>query len=351
MLGLRKRNTATKLAVARPWRGNASPELIEQHPAVTKLPRRQDGQGLDQLDFTSPSQLGARQNRNYATLLSFILCVVLPVLVATAYYGWFASNQYVAEFKFTVKDRTSGNTMMQQGILAALGQSSSSIGTDNYLVADYLTSRQAVDDLQARIRVVDLYTKPEIDAWSRFDAAQPIEQFVRYWQKMATAHFDQITGIVTAQVRAFSPEDALLIGNTMVQLAEELVNQIARRTQEDTVRFAEREVEKAQDRVKRVRLQVMEGGRTAENSTGTLLLDMERQIAQNLLASAMQALDQARAAARAQHLYITPYVRPSLPTSSTYPRTFLSIAAVAALAFAMWLAGLLIIRSIYERFS
>ena len=53
-------------------------------------------------------------------------------------------------------------------------------------------------------------------------------------------------------------------------------------------------------------------------------LDLERQFAQLMVTSTMAALDTARANAAAQHLYITPYVRPSLPESSIYPRRILA---------------------------
>ena len=80
-------------------------------------------------------------------------------------------------------------------------------------------------------------------------------------------------------------------------------------------------------------------------------LDLERQFAQTMLTGAMQALDQARAVAASQQLYIAPYVKPSLPQSSTYPNRFQSIATVGAFAFAFWLVALLIIRSVRERFG
>jgi capsular polysaccharide transport system permease protein len=65
----------------------------------------------------------------------------------------------------------------------------------------------------------------------------------------------------------------------------------------------------------------------------------------------MQALTQARVNALTQHLYITPYVRPHLPESSIYPRRFLSVLMVGLMAFSFWVAGLMIVRSIRERFS
>jgi capsular polysaccharide transport system permease protein len=258
-----------------------------------------------------------------------------------------------------------------------------------------------------------------------------MEKFVTYWQKMVTSNYDVVTGIATAEIRAFSAEDALLISNTLVKLSEELVNSIANRSNIDAVQFAQREVERAQDRLKRVRgeltayrnkvgvidpatsvvapnsavQQSLQGNlATLETQLTSLLsrhlsasspavqtlqnqikavkgqlaalesnvasgkdrvggaalstviaeyeqLDLERQFAQALVTSAMQALEQARAMAASQHLYITPYVRPSLPESSTYPRRLFSVFVVGLLAFGIWLIGLLTIRSIVERFG
>ncbi len=78
-------------------------------------------------------------------------------------------------------------------------------------------------------------------------------------------------------------------------------------------------------------------------------LDLERQFAQTMLTSTMAALDTSRASAASQHLYITPYVRPSLPESSVYPRRVLTVATIAGLALIVWLIGLMVGRSAFER--
>jgi capsular polysaccharide transport system permease protein len=245
---------------------------------------------------------------------------------------------------------------------------------------------------------------------------------------MVTAQYDMVTGIAGAEVRAFSPHDALLIANTLVTLSEELVNEMQSRSQRDAVQFAQGEVEKAQDRLKQIRAKlaayrnkfgIIDPTTSVAASNSTLIqsqranlaqletqlatlqsqhlsstapaiiglksqikstkeqlarteadvgignngsalstivgdfeqLNLEMQFAQSMVTSTMQALDQARANAAAQHLYITPYVRPSLPQSSTYPRRLLSIASVGLFAFAFWVIGLMILRSIRERFA
>lgn len=362
---------------------------------------------------------------SYSVYVWFAICVLLPIALASVYFGLIASNQYAAEFRFTVQD-SSTPSQTASGIMSMLGGGSSS--NSNYMVTDYLTSPQVVEELQKRIQLETLYSKPDIDWWARFNRSQPFERFVQYWKSMVTAQYDMITGIATAEVRAFSPQDALLVANTLVTLSEELVNQVANRSQQDAVRFAQNEVDKAQERLKRVRADLTAYRNkfgiidpttsvAASNSSltqtqranlaqletqlATLLsqrlastapavvalknqikstkeqlakteadvgkgnngsalstivgdyeqLNLEVQFAQAMVTSTMQALDQARANAAAQHLYITPYVRPSLPESSTYPRRLLSVAMVGALAFAIWLMGLMMVRSMRERFG
>jgi capsular polysaccharide transport system permease protein len=364
-----------------------------------------------------------------AKLFWFAICVLLPMAGAWNYYSRVASKQYASEFRFTVKDASAQATAASatNGLLAILGTAGTT-SNNNYVVVDYLTSREVVDALEKRIGITHLYAKPEIDWWSRYDDTKPIESFVRYWHSIVTTNFDQVTGIATAEVRAFSPQDALLIANEMVKLSEELVNNVFNRSQLDAVRFSQAEVDKAEQRLKVVRerltvyrnaagvidpntsvvasssnliqsLQATLAQQEAQLATmlrqrllpnaptvivlknqiqstkeqlaaversigkkadGTPLskvmseyeqLDLERQFSQTMLTSALQALDQARANAAAQHLYITPYVRPSLPMTSTYPDRFFSVLKVGALAFVFWLIALLTVRSISERYA
>jgi capsular polysaccharide transport system permease protein len=237
-----------------------------------------------------------------------------------------------------------------------------------------------------------------------------------------------MTGLATAQIRAFSPQDALLIASTMVTLSEKLINDIERRSRADAVRFAAEEVEKAEVRLKQARAQLTDyrgkmgiiDPTTSVTASNSLLTQQQRQniaqlemqlnnlqsqnlspdapaivalraqvssakeqlrrveaevakglngsalsqvvgtfeqlqldveFAQKMVTSTMTQLETARANALAQHLYITPYVRPSLPRSSTYPNRFWSVLTVAALAFGFWITLLIVTRSIRERFG
>ena len=77
-------------------------------------------------------------------------------------------------------------------------------------------------------------------------------------------------------------------------------------------------------------------------------LDLERQYAQAAYVAAQQAFDQARANAAAQHLYLTPYVRPVLAESSTYPKRGQSTFIAALAFFGIWILGLMVVRAVGE---
>jgi len=421
------------------------PSPLTEQAKAGALPTTQDEfVGLPSVRTEAPDDLTAAAvpflpqrggRRSYGTIVSFIVCVVLPVVVAAVYYLGFASNQYVAEFRFAVRDAQSAIT----GSSAASGIASlSGLGgmtaapnpMENYIVTEFITSRQAVEELETRIGVMKLYSRPGLDWWSRFDRSDPIEKFAGYWRNMVSANFDQITGIATAQVRAFTPEDAYLIATTLVSLSEELINRIANRPQRDAVRFAENDVKRAEDRLKSIRgeltkyrnseqlidpqanvvtsnvlqaqalratinqlqadlkglrnektlsrnapavkslearieatreqLAVVESGvksmRDGSNPLSKVVaefeqLELERQFAQNMVLSTKQRLEEARANLLAQHIYVTPFVSPALPQSSTYPRRFVSIAITALIASLFWVVGLLLVRSVREHLN
>jgi capsular polysaccharide transport system permease protein len=382
-------------------------------------------------------------------LLSFILCVILPTALAAAYYYLIAADQYVSQFKFAVIESTpvlpgippsmtttspsaqmgggSAAMTLMAGGAGSMMMPGANATMQNYVVTDYLLSRQIVEELQKKINIRALYDSAAAkdDLWARFDAKLPMERFVRYWNRMVTATYDPMTGVADVTIRAFTPQDALLIAESMVTLSEDLVNSIAKRPQVDSVRFAEGEVKRAEVRMERARealkdYRLQEGviDPTGALSTNIALvqalrsqlvqqqadlasllsqqqnanssvaqsmrarlaatkdqldkmqkevskdregnriltelvgryerLDLERQYAQGAVVAAQQALDQARANAAAQHLYLTPYVRPLLAESALYPKRAQSVLIAALSFFGIWMVGLMVKRSVAE---
>lgn len=77
-------------------------------------------------------------------------------------------------------------------------------------------------------------------------------------------------------------------------------------------------------------------------------LESERKFAEAAYQLALRGVDQARANADRQHVFIASFVPPSLPEEALYPRRWRSLGTVALIAFAVWGIGGLAAQSIRD---
>ncbi len=176
-----------------------------------------------------------RTARRWRTI-SALLLIAIPMVAASVYYGLFASDQYVSEIRFSVRGKETPSTDAI-GMLAGFPVTQSV--SDSYVVADYIKSRELLDELSRSINLRALYSRQDVDWWARFDATQPIEELVDYWRWMANVKFDSTSSIITVGIRAFTPEDAQLIAEKILSASTALVNRLSAEARRDAVRNAE----------------------------------------------------------------------------------------------------------------
>ena len=398
---------------------------------------------LDEIEWRfdkTTRQLDGRAFRWVGPVLSFLLVVVVPFAAVIMYLFHYAAPQYISEFRFSVTEVSGSNSSSLGGLggsggaSAAMSVASSLLGgsapqsgsQQNFVVVDYIRSRQAVDEVLKHVDLREVYARPESDWWARLPPNVSRDKLVDYWRKMVVTDYDPMTGLARAEVRTFEPEDSYRIARLLVEISETLVNTIARRSRADVVLFAERELKDAREKLEKARVdlatyRVREGvidptqsvvssnvavGATLRNTLSSLQteigtlqsqslsqdspviqslrarikattdelkkvqqevastregreslervvaeyerLDVERQYAQARVVSAAQTLDQAKASAASQHLYLTPYVQPAIPDSPKGPNkaNILTMAGLALMA--LWIVSLLMVRSIRQ---
>jgi capsular polysaccharide transport system permease protein len=77
-------------------------------------------------------------------------------------------------------------------------------------------------------------------------------------------------------------------------------------------------------------------------------LESERKFAEAAYQHGLQSLDQTRANADRQQVFIASFIPPSLPEEALYPRRWRWLGTVALLAFALWGIGGLTVQSIRD---
>ncbi len=202
---------------------------------------------------------GERMMRLVA-VISFVVIVVLPSLVGGVYFGLVASHQYVSEARYALR----GGTAPKLDTLGALtGFPSLEIVQDTQIVLNYFQSRTIVETLQAEIDIIGMFSRPEVDYFSRLDPEKPIEKVLRYWKEMIDAEVQLPSGIVKLSVRAYTPQDAVTIARSVLEASERLVNDMNDRMRKDARGLTEVELHRARDRLAAARA-AMEQARNEE---------------------------------------------------------------------------------------
>ncbi len=182
--------------------------------------------------------------------LSFVLGVVAPSLCVIFYLTMIASDQYVGEARLSVRSAAVAGGKVGSGIGAAAALSAGSMpqiaDQDAHIVAEYLRSRAAVEDLGRQLDLQSLFRFPGLDFWARLKPDPTAEELQAYWSRMLRASVDGPSGIVTIQVRAFRAQDAQALAEACVRIAEALVNRLSDRARMDALRKAEEETRRAE---------------------------------------------------------------------------------------------------------
>jgi capsular polysaccharide transport system permease protein len=184
------------------------------------------------------------------------LLALSPALLAAVYYGLFASNIYVSEASFVL--RSSTRTSVASGLagfLKFVGISNSQ--DETYAVHEFMTSRDALEQLSRSIDLRAIYGRSDVDALSRFPNVfygPTDEDFARYMQRRIMVHLDPNTGLSTLKVQAFTPEDARDVAVRLLELSENTVNDLNERIRRDAIRVGEEEVQRAKESLQQAQL-------------------------------------------------------------------------------------------------
>lgn len=201
-------------------------------------------------------------------LASFFVVFVGPVLFGAAYFTMIASDQYISEARFMVRSGDQTGLESMAGIASILG--SSSQASDGQIIAEYVESREVVQEIQ---KVLDLRRMFNPGTWD-FIAEAPthltIEEFVDYWNGQVKLSVDNTSGLVTLRVRTFTPEDSLKLSREIVGLSEKMVNRLMRRNEANVLEEASRELTNAKKRLETATAAM----RDARNEVGILDVDL-----------------------------------------------------------------------------
>lgn len=197
-----------------------------------------------------PVRTTYRRGRHVLLLLSFLVCVVAPG-AGTGFYMWnVAADQYASQLGFTVRREDTSSAV---DLLNGLGTLSGSSSSDTDILYEFIQSQKLVSDIDAEIGLRQIWSRPDFDPVFALKDQASIEDLVAYWNTMVSLSYGGSSGLLEVEVRAFDPDDAKLIAQTLFDRSSDMINDLSEIAREDAIRYAREELDTSLERLKQAR--------------------------------------------------------------------------------------------------
>ena len=190
-----------------------------------------------------------RRLRRWMKKRAFITALVLPTVLAFFYFLMLASPMYVSHASFAIR---SADASVSGGadIASMFLRTSGSTGNDAYIINDYIQSLDLAQDIDGELGLVSHYSDREYDVISRLWQHPTQDELTRYWRWAVLPQLNVDTGIISLEVKAYTPEMAQKLTQAILKRSEVLVNAMNERARHDAVELAREEVSRAEERVR-----------------------------------------------------------------------------------------------------
>ena len=194
-----------------------------------------------------------RKIRRWMKKRAFITALMLPTVLTFIYFLFVASPMYVSHASFAIRsaDASSPSGM---DIASMFLRTSGSTGNDTYIINDYIQSLDIAQDIDRELGIVAHYSSRDHDIISRLWNHPTQDELARYWRWAVVPQLNVDTGIVSLEVKAYTPEMAQLVTEAVLKRSEALVNAMNERARLDAVKLAREEVGRAEERVRNAQI-------------------------------------------------------------------------------------------------
>ncbi|SAI05582.1 MPA2 family protein involved in capsular polysaccharide export [Bordetella ansorpii] len=180
----------------------------------------------------------------------FLGIVVVPMIVAIAYFVSLSMDRYVSRSTVVVRSLggqggSAAAAQQMQGLSMLLGAGNASSLEETLYVSTYVSSQDMLNILQSKLRWSEQYAGNWHDFWFYLPEDATQEDILKFYQRMVTTTFDETNGLLTIQVQSFDKEFAKRTLDTIVAESDRFVNELSHKLARDQVDFAQGELERA----------------------------------------------------------------------------------------------------------
>lgn len=196
------------------------------------------------------------ERRHIGLVVSFLLIVLAPLIASSWYLYTRAVPQYASYVGFSVRSEAGSSGGDILGGLTTLVGATNNSGTDTDILYKFIQSRDLVERVNTRMDLQSIWSKAPEDPVFRFRGDNSLENLLSEWERKVRIYYDN--GMIDLRILAFDPVDAQMIATAILDESTLLINQLNDVAREDALRYSQRELDQAQERLRLARQAVTE---------------------------------------------------------------------------------------------
>ncbi len=155
-----------------------------------------------------------------------LLLIIVPWLLYAVYLTLIAAPKYESTSQLVVKSADGANNFDPSALLMS-GMTGAPASNESQLVVAFIQSNDMLHYLDKAIDLSGHYTSSEGDIISRLASDHSNEAFLEYYLNNIDVLINSDSSVIELSVRAYNPEYAQLISQTIVKRAEQFINEIS----------------------------------------------------------------------------------------------------------------------------
>ncbi|VVS92364.1 hypothetical protein [Desulfoluna spongiiphila] len=170
-----------------------------------------------------------------------VLIIWIPLFLLGIYLVFYSSEQYCSSASYRILDN---GAKKSTGVdLGFLGIGASLQNRDEGVMDTYLTSMDALNEVDKVFDLKSLYSSDELDVFHRLNHFSTREDYLRHYQKNIRLVTDQLSGLTLISVLDTDPERARLMVEYLLGLGERFLNDLNHKNAEKRIAFIKEQLE------------------------------------------------------------------------------------------------------------
>ncbi|WP_186821625.1 Wzz/FepE/Etk N-terminal domain-containing protein [Wohlfahrtiimonas chitiniclastica] len=186
---------------------------------------------------------------NQKTLLIAVL--VVPFIISLLYFAFFALDRYVSSAQVVVRQTDSSSQPSIPGLAILTGGADPASREYTLYLKEYISSYDMLFLLENKIQWSAHYSDRKKDPLHYLASDASIEEKREFYNKMVTTNYDEMTGLLSINVQAYSGEFAQKVVQEILAQSKVFINSVSRDMLLEQSEFARKELIASTERYQR----------------------------------------------------------------------------------------------------